>query len=68
MVVNMKKYRHFKGGIYEFVDYATHSETNEKMVIYRDPKGGLFVRPCAMFFEEIEVDGKKMPRFTEITD
>jgi hypothetical protein len=68
MVVSMKKFKHFKGGIYEFVDYATHSETNEKLVIYRDQNGNLFARPYSMFFEKVEVEGKRVSRFTEIIE
>ena len=28
-------YRHFKGNLYEVTDIATHSETLEKYVVYR---------------------------------
>ncbi len=58
-------YRHFKGGKYEVIDVAKHSETLEEMVLYRHlpDDGGLWVRPKAMFEETIERDGKTMPRF-----
>ena len=44
---------------------ATHSETLEEMVVYRPlyGEGGLWVRPAAMFTEEIEHNGKRMRRF-----
>lgn len=62
----MKKYRHFKGNVYEYIGTAIHSETEEKLVIYKNDKGILFARPYEMFFELVEKEGKKMPRFEEI--
>jgi hypothetical protein len=59
------KYRHYKGKYYEVLDIATHSETLEKLVVYKQLYGdhGIWVRPYEMFFEEVEVDGKKQKRF-----
>ena len=59
-------YRHFKGDRYELVDFARHSETTEIMVLYRAlyGEGELWVRPLAMWDEEIERDGQKFRRFT----
>lgn len=59
----MGKYEHYKGGVYEVVGVASHSETLEKMVVYRHGDGELWVRPLAMFIEFVEVNGKKVPRF-----
>lgn len=58
-------YRHFKGNLYEVVDLARHSETQEWLVVYRALYGdyGLFVRPFDMFFEHVERDGKSFARF-----
>jgi hypothetical protein len=58
-------YRHFKGNTYEVIDTARHSETQEDMVVYRALYGdfGLWVRPIDMFTEEVERNGRKMPRF-----
>ena len=62
------KYRHYKGNDYEVVGVATHSETHEPMVVYRPlyGEGALWVRPLAMFMEEVTVDGKTVPRFAKI--
>ena len=59
------KYRHFKGGEYELIGIAKHSETLEPMVVYRAlyGEGGLWVRPAAMWTEEVERDGYRGPRF-----
>lgn len=59
------KYRHFKGGEYEVLGLATHSETDEQLVVYRALYGerGLWVRPLAMFLETVERDGQIRPRF-----
>lgn len=53
------RYRHFKGKEYELLFLATHSETLEPMVVYRALYGGrgIWVRPAAMWDEEIERDG-----------
>lgn len=58
-------YRHYKGNLYELIDIANHSETLEKMVLYRAlyGKGELWVRPISMWDEIVEVDGKKVKRF-----
>ena len=58
-------YRHYKGNDYEVLGVATHSETEESLVVYRALYGefGLWVRPEAMFSETVEVDGESVPRF-----
>ena len=59
------RYRHYKGGEYEVVGVVRHSETLEPMVLYRALYGeaGLWVRPHAMFFESVVIDGQTRPRF-----
>ena len=59
------RYRHYKGGEYELVGVARHSETLETLVVYRPlyNDSGLWVRPYAMFVEDVEVDGRRQPRF-----
>ena len=54
------KYRHFKGNIYEVVNVATHTETEEEFVIYkRHGSDKLWARPMEMFLSE--VDHEKYP-------
>ena len=60
-------YRHYKGGQYEVIDTARHSETLEPMTVYRALYGehGLWVRPAAMFNEHVLIDGVMQPRFVK---
>lgn len=62
------KYRHFKGGEYELLGVASHSETLEQMVVYRAlyGEGGLWVRPAAMWNEIVDRPGYHGPRFIKI--
>jgi hypothetical protein len=62
------RYRHYKGGRYEVVGVARHSETLEPLVIYRplDSDSGLWVRPHAMFFGTLMVGGALRRRFEPI--
>jgi len=62
----MTKYKHHKGNIYEFLFIATHSETEEKLVIYRNSEGKIFARPYDMFFEKIIREGQEVPRFEKV--
>ncbi|MFT4767044.1 MAG: hypothetical protein ACI8RN_000168 [Glaciecola sp.] len=59
------RYRHYKGADYEVIGVARHSETEEHLALYRPLYGdrGLWVRPLAMFQENVVVDGKSLPRF-----
>jgi len=62
------RYRHYKGGEYEVLGVARHSESLEPMVVYRPLYNatGWWVRPHAMFFGTVEVDGGKQPRFQRL--
>ncbi len=62
------RYRHYKGGEYEVIGAARHSETLEAVVVYRPlyNASGLWVRPHAMFFGEVEAGGRRQPRFSRI--
>jgi hypothetical protein len=67
------KYRHFKGGEYEVLGIALHSETLEEMVLYKhiggERDGQLFVRPIAMFVEVVNKPelGYTGPRFYSVS-
>ena len=53
-------YRHFKGGIYRVTDIATHTETDEQLVIYINMNTRrVYARPYEMFVSK--VDKNKYP-------
>lgn len=64
------RYRHYKGGEYLLLGVVRHSETLEPLVLYRPLYGGSgdWVRPYAMFFERVTIDGVEQPRFMRIGD
>lgn len=70
MEVNIKsgRYRHFKGGMYEVIGIAKHSETMESMVVYRALYGekGLWVRPLSMWNDIVSKEDYTGPRFTYV--
>lgn len=67
-------YQHYKGNLYDVIGEAWHSETKEKLVLYRalynDKKFGktaLWVRPKKMFLEKLIIGGKRFSRFKYLT-
>ena len=64
------RYRHYKQLDYEVLGVVRHSETLEPLVLYKALYGeqGLWVRPFAMFTEELVVDGVRRPRFQKLKD
>ena len=64
------RYRHYKGGEYEVIGVARHSETLAPLVVYRPlyNQTGLWVRPLPMFVETITHDGRLQPRFARLQD
>ena len=74
-MIELGRYRHFKGNEYEVIAIAKHSETEEEMVVYKSIGGdnatsgslvGIWVRPLSMWNEMVKRDGKIMPRFEKI--
>lgn len=67
-------YQHYKGKQYEVIGVARHSESMEELVVYKalyeSPGfgyGSVWVRPKAMFEEEIVVNGEKIKRFSKVS-
>ncbi|MEL0613823.1 MAG: DUF1653 domain-containing protein [Marinomonas sp.] len=63
--MKMGVYRHYKGAKYWVERVVTHSETEEKLVIYQALYGefGWWARPLSMFSEQVEIGGESIPRF-----
>ena len=66
--IKFGKYRHYKGKEYAVLALAKHSETGEKMVVYKQlyDDGAIWVRPAAMFTENVDCSGRQVPRFEYI--
>jgi hypothetical protein len=62
------RYRHYKGKDYQVAQVATHSETGEQLVVYRCLYGDFswWVRPLAMFTQNVTHEGKVQPRFAYV--
>lgn len=62
-------YRHYKNKPYKVHGVVRHSETLEELVyyeaLYPNGLGQMWVRPLKMFLEDVEVDGKMVPRFAD---
>ena len=62
-------YRHFRNGkLFRFVTFATIEATGEEAVVYQAMYGDhrYWIRPRTNFFEEVEYEGKMVPRFQEV--
>jgi len=60
-------YQHYKGGKYEVLTMASHSETNEPLVIYKSLHfGSVYARPLTMWFDGINLGTYEVTRFTLI--
>lgn len=59
-------YRHFKGDVYVVVGLGIHTETLERLVIYKNLGASsdiLFARPASMFVSLVDTD--KYPNATQ---
>ena len=68
MEIKLGKYLHYKGKMYEVIGVGRHSETLEEFVVYKHDskeygKDSIWVRPKKMFFENVIVNDKEVPRF-----
>lgn len=73
MKLKLGIYKHAKSGKeYKVIGVAKHSETLEDLVVYvtlyENALSKLWVRPLAMFAEEVEIEGVKTPRFIFIRE
>lgn len=71
--MSLKKgiYQHYKGQLYQVMNVATHSETEEKLVVYQCLYGdySIWVRPLSMFTETITTaDDREVERFKLIQE
>ena len=65
--VPVGRYRHYKGGEYEVVGDARHSETLERLAVYRSlADGRLWVRPTAMFLGTVVFGDGTVRRFAPV--
>ena len=67
-MIKLGIYIHSKtGNLYKVHFIAKHSETLEEMVVYEslydNKESKYWVRPLADFQKEVEINGKKVPRF-----
>jgi hypothetical protein len=69
-MIELGRYRHYKGRDYEVIGEARHSETEEPFVVYRALYGErrLWIRPLAMFLDTVTVEGRTIPRFRRLND
>ncbi len=65
-------YEHYKGMRYKVHGIVRHSESLEELVyyecLYENSLGKFWVRPKDMFFENVTIAGKEMPRFRFISE
>lgn len=68
--IKLGKYKHYKGNYYFVLHIAKHSETMEKMVVYKALYGeeGMWVRPYSMWNNDVEYNGKTVKRFEYVSE
>lgn len=60
------RFRHYKGGLYELVCMATLESDLSEMVVYRAADGSIWTRPKSVFFETVDTDDGRVPRFAPL--
>jgi len=67
------KFQHYKGMRYVILSIGRHSESEDLHVVYQalyeDEEfgdGAIWIRPLAMFLQNIQLEGKTIPRFIRI--
>lgn len=63
--VKLGLYKHFRGGEYRLLSVGRHvKDPAQEFAVYQSKKTGyVWLRPLPMFFEEVERDAYKGPRF-----
>ena len=67
-------YRHFKGNLYRVLMLATHTETEEPMVVYQAMygEGKLWTRPLDLFAAKVDMerypDCKQTYRYEKVAE
>lgn len=55
-----QKYKHYKGGTYEVISMANHTETKEVVVVYKSINfGSVYVRPFEIWNSKTEDNQQK---------
>jgi len=66
--VQVQRYRHYKGGIYELVCEAIQESDLSPVIVYKSHNGSIWTRPKSVFFEMLEIEGNQVQRFTPLND
>jgi hypothetical protein len=71
--VKLGKYQHYKGKFYQVIGLGRVEADLSEVVVYKPlykikdlPQGTLWVRPIGNFTEDVEINGKMIPRFKYI--
>lgn len=64
-----RQYRHFKGGLYDFICAARlESDPDTIMIVYTAADGSYWTRPESVFFEQIRHEDRLVQRFTPVAE
>ncbi len=62
------KFKHYKGGVYEFVSEAILESDLTPMIVYRAADGSVWIRPKTVFHEMVHCNGQEVPRFSLVVE